>query len=108
MDDFFALLWLVSFFLAFALLLFWGVRLKKLFGYLQENLSSDFEKLGRPHILANNTPRHTLLLLKFLHSGKHSDVQVEELRVSLVRIFWIYMALFAYCFGYVITLAVSS
>jgi hypothetical protein len=96
-------------FLSLAILMAaWARKLSKLFNYLKANRPSDYETLGKPHLLFNNTPKHTAALLKFIHSGPHDDPYVERNRRVLLKIFWLYLALFFYCVSYIFISAFLS
>jgi hypothetical protein len=50
---------------------------------LQEGLKKRspalFEKLGQPHIILNNTPRHAILITRWLLNGDVSSLSTKDL-----------------------------
>ncbi len=103
-----ALLALASFVVMGILLFSWSRKLSSFFKYLEEHCPSDFDALGKPHLVGNNTPAHTVKLVNFIHRGPHSDSTVERYRVSLLKLFWLYFTFFVYLIGYTIVSAISS
>ncbi|MBB3167911.1 hypothetical protein FHS30_001087 [Simiduia aestuariiviva] len=103
-----ALLALASFVIMVILLFVWGRKLSSLFEYLKAHCPSDFKALGNPHLVGNNTPTHTVKFIKYIHRGQHSDSTVEQYRVFLLKLFWLYFTLFVYLISYTLVSAFHS
>lgn len=90
------------------LLVTWGRKVSRLMRYLEDNCPNDFDALGRPHLIGNNTPRHTVKFVKFIHMRSHKDPHVESARATLLVMFWVYLASFGYVMGYILVSAATS
>lgn len=61
------------------LLLAWFNLTGRLFSYLAKNHPNEYEAMGRPHLLLNNTPRNTIAFLKFALGNRPLELKDDRL-----------------------------
>lgn len=97
------LLFLVLFAMSFG----WLAMVRALFVSLEENHSREYEKMGKPTLLTNNTARTNWALLKFLFSSAPETLNDSRLlfQVNAMRL-WLPLHLAG--FVWLVIIAISS
>jgi len=68
----------------------------KLFAYLNENHTAEYEALGKPRLIMNNTPKNNIAVLKFIFSERPlqlGDIHLIRMCRSLKNFYFLYGAL---------------
>jgi hypothetical protein len=79
------------------MVLVWLWQVTKLFAYLSQKHPAEYEALGKPSLIANNTPKGNIAFLRFITGDKPAtlgDPHLEGWCRFLARFFYVYMALF--------------
>ena len=90
----------IIFGLSFLLVVVWLILVSRYFSYLKVNFPSDYEMLGKPSLLKNNTPSSNLKFFKYIWSNKvytHGDGPLSSktttLRLILGLVFLCFVAM---------------
>lgn len=57
----------------------WLVQVSRLFTYLRENHPIEYQKIGKPSLIMNNTPQNNMLFLKFVLGKRHLKLNDDML-----------------------------
>ena len=74
----------------------WFVKISQFFNYLKSTHPAEFEAIGSPSLITNNTPSNNIKSLKFILGKRPAELNDELLMGKcrfLKRFFYIYMAL---------------
>lgn len=81
----------------------WARLTSRFLTYLEKRFPREFEWLGKPHLLSNNTPAHAFRFIRYIHSSRPTrlnDPYIERTRRTLVNMFYAYLGIFAYIMAY--------
>ena len=79
------------------MVLVWFRKLANFFKFLQENHPLEYEKMGSPSLVANNTPSNNFSFFKFILGNRPTEIGDKQLlkkSIYLKRFFYIYLVLF--------------
>ena len=88
------------------MILAWFFQITKFFAYLREKHPGEYEAMGRPSVLANNTFSNNIAFLCFIIGDKPAtlgDARLEGWCRFLARFFYAYMVLFLIAVGSILS-----
>jgi hypothetical protein len=79
------------------MVLVWFWQINKFFVYLRQKHPAEYEAMGSPSLIMNNTPKNNIACLRFITGNRPAELADPHLEVwcrFLARFFYTYMALF--------------
>ncbi len=87
------------------MVLVWFRQITRLFSYLEQNHLVEYESMGKPNLILNNTPKSNIAFLRFLLSNRPcelGDAHLAKWCGFLKRFFYSYLMLF---FGLIVLIS---